>query len=197
MTDQVATECDLFICSATFEHLYPNFVATLQNVQRQLALGGWACVDFVQLDPEMLVAEAMFEPREHGSAFVRAYARAELERLFTACGFEIAGIASVSPGRSGDGAVINRILVCARNRGAPAPLSEPDDVVRVAMQVAAAGHSEGRPPPTAELQGQRVWRALRRLRNAEQVKPFMDRLSRLPAYRALKRRVTQILLGRR
>jgi SAM-dependent methyltransferase len=119
MSEHVETDCDLFLCAATFEHLYPNFVPTLQNVQRQLAIGAWACVDFVQLDPEMLVSEAWFETKDWGGAFVRVYARAELERLFSGCGFEIAGIASVSPGRGPGGEIINRILMCARNAGAP------------------------------------------------------------------------------
>ena len=184
-SDQVETDCDLFVCSATFEHLYPNLVATLQNVQRQLAIGAWACVDFVQLDPEMLVSEAWFETKDSGGAFVRVYARAELERLFTGCGFEIAGIASVSPGRGPGGEIINRILVCARNAGAPVAVTpSPRPAPRVALaEVDVADVS-------------RLWRGLRQLRDAAPFKPVMDRISDRPAYVALKRRLSTLLRGR-
>ncbi|HMH50503.1 MAG TPA: class I SAM-dependent methyltransferase [Candidatus Acidoferrum sp.] len=203
MTDQVEAECDLFVCSATFEHLYPSFVRTLQNVQRQLALGAWACVDFVQLDPEMLVSEAWFEAKDRGGAFVRVYARAELERLFTACGFEVAGVASVSPGRGPGGESIERILVCARNRGIPETIEVP--LVSPAIELFALPVDERDDAGTlkkalrahARRQAFRLWRLLQRLRNTGPIKPAVDRVRHLPAYQALKRHVSTRLLGHR
>jgi SAM-dependent methyltransferase len=198
MTDRVDTACDLFLCSATFEHLYPNFVGTLRNVQRQLALGAWACVDFVQLDPEMLVAEAWFEAKDRGGAFVRVYSRTELERLFAACGFEIAAIASVSPGWGPRGELISRILVCARNRGAP-EAAEASVVEPLTPAVDAAVRTQPLKQvmrAKARRQAVRVWRLLRSLRNAAPVKPAVDRIRHLSAYHALKRGVSTKLLGR-
>jgi hypothetical protein len=189
-SERVEADCDLFVCSAAFERLYPSFVPTLRNIQRHLVVGGWACVDFVQLDPEMLVSEAWFEPKARGGAFVRVYARTELERSFTACGFEVSAIASISAGRGPDGEPFNRILVCARNAGIPAPAPAEVDLSDAPRSFReAAGLQLGR-------QRRWLWKGLRRLRNSGPVKPIMDRISTRPAYVALKARVSAMLGGR-
>lgn len=198
-SERVEADCDLFVCSAAFERLYPSFVPTLRNIQRHLVVGAWACVDFIQLDPEMLVSEAWFEPKERGGAFVRVYARTELERSFTSCGFEVATIASISAGRGPDGEPFNRIVVCARYAGIPAPVRLSSTLEPAPAEVdlsdaprsfrEAAGLQLGR-------QRRRLWKGFRRLRNSGPVKPIMDRISTQPAYVALKARVFAMLGGR-
>lgn len=116
MTDQVGAGFDLVISSATFEHLYPSFVATLTNISRQMADGAYLCIDFVQIDPQMGHSCASFE--SEGRAFVRIYSRAELERMFEQCGMNVIGISSINLGMDHRGDAVNRILVCASNRWA-------------------------------------------------------------------------------
>jgi SAM-dependent methyltransferase len=107
----------LVVSSATFEHLHPSFERAAANLHAQLAPGGWLCVDFVQEDPEMLVSHAWYEDAAVGGAFVRVYARAELEDLAQRAGFRVGGVGSIVLGRSADGYDVRRIFLAAQRAG--------------------------------------------------------------------------------
>jgi SAM-dependent methyltransferase len=109
---------DLCICSATFEHFYPDCAQALLNIRGQMSAGGRLCIDFKQYEPDMLFSCGSFE--SNGGAFVRIYSRAELEGLFAKCGLVVEGISSITLG-TGETGVIQRIFVCARVGGGAGP----------------------------------------------------------------------------
>lgn len=112
MSDVAGSGFDLFLCSSTFEHLYPNFVPALTNLRTQMSSDATLCIDFAQRDPDMLHSLAFFE--EPSGVFVRYYARWELERMLELCGLRVQGISSIALGVSVTEEVVRRIFVCAR-----------------------------------------------------------------------------------
>jgi SAM-dependent methyltransferase len=104
-------QADLIICSATFEHLFPDFSRALDNlVNVNLSPGGSLAIDFIQIDDAMKDRWQAFEPNGH--AFVRVYSSDEINDYFARCGLtaELSSIV-LGKGASGD---VRRILVFAR-----------------------------------------------------------------------------------
>lgn len=109
----LAEKADLLICSATFEHLFPDCSAALTNLAaRNLRPGAWLAIDFIQSDDAMAHRSQEFEPTGH--AFVRIYSAEELRRLHADCGLEVVALESIVLGRASYGDV-RRILVFSRN----------------------------------------------------------------------------------
>jgi hypothetical protein len=198
MADLVDRDCDLFLSSATFEHLYPNFIQTMLNIGRQLKPGADVCIDFVQIDPDMLVSSAWFESKEAGGAFVRVYSRPEIEHLFSQCGIHVDSITSITAGLGFAGETIRRILVCARlvQSGATVVGGAAQQATHTSLAVGTAESTERsiqsertlarRASPFTRLRF-RIWRGLYGLRNSRAVKPSVDRFVGTPGYRLLKR----------
>jgi SAM-dependent methyltransferase len=204
MEDVVDKDCDLFVSSATFEHLYPNFTQAILNIGRQLKTGADLCVDFVQIDPDMLVSSAWFESQEAGGAFVRVYSRAEIDHLLNQCGVQVDSITSITAGVGFQGEAIRRILVHGRL------VQSSDRVGGVAQQTIstplAIGTAEsaewpihsrvGNESAVARLRS-RAWRGLYALRHARAVKPYVDRIAVTRGYRLLKKIAAENLLRNR
>jgi phospholipid N-methyltransferase len=95
------------ISSATFEHLYPDFRKTLNNLREQLRHGGQVMIDFIKSG----TASAAFEPDT--GAYVRAYTLDELRQVFTDSGFRIDTIEHCTLGVGAHGLPVERFLVVA------------------------------------------------------------------------------------
>lgn len=106
---RLAEKADLLICSATFEHLFPDCTAALANLAaHNLKPGAWLAIDFVQSDDAMAHRSQQFEPGNH--TFVRMYSADELRRLHAQCGLNVVDLRSIVLGRARYGD-IRRILV--------------------------------------------------------------------------------------
>jgi SAM-dependent methyltransferase len=104
-------KADLIICSATFEHLFPDFSRAMDNLVRgNLNSGGFLAVDFIQNDNAMSDRWQAFEPNGH--AFVRVYSGEEINDYFARCGLN-AELSSIVLGKSAIGDV-RRIFAFAR-----------------------------------------------------------------------------------
>jgi SAM-dependent methyltransferase len=108
-TVRLSHPADLLLCSATFEHLFPDFTSVLQNlVRHNLNPPAALAVDFVQADDAMSQRSQGFEPDGH--AFVRVYSAEEIRQLWAACGIVDPQIESIVLGQAGFGPV-RRIFV--------------------------------------------------------------------------------------
>lgn len=112
--DAVGHDFDLVISSATFEHLCPDFTRAAIQLREQLASDGWVFVDFIQQDPDLLVAHAYFEDAERGGAFIRVYSRTELIDGFAAAGLRVVDLSPIALGSDVSGALVRRIFVAAQ-----------------------------------------------------------------------------------
>jgi SAM-dependent methyltransferase len=97
---------DVALCSATFEHLYPDCRKALTNLTRQLRPEGKVMIDFIRTRRPL----AGFE---QDGTYVRSYPIDELRGIFADCGFSIVTIDTVVLGRSVAGKPVERFLVCA------------------------------------------------------------------------------------
>jgi phospholipid N-methyltransferase len=111
ITARLPERADLVICSATFEHLFPDFTAALTNlVANNLNPGGRLAIDYVQKDPAMDTRSQGFE---RSKAFVRIYPAKELRQLYKKCGLPDVRLESIVLGEAAFGAV-SRIFVFAK-----------------------------------------------------------------------------------
>ena len=70
---------DLVISSATFSHLFPNFIAAMTNIRRQLVMNGTVCFD---------VSEGSIGGfQDDGMTFGRSYEKGELRTIFSGSNF--------------------------------------------------------------------------------------------------------------
>jgi phospholipid N-methyltransferase len=110
ITARLPERADLVICSATFEHLYPDFTAALRNlVENNLNAGGRLAIDFIQKDKEM---EIRWQGFEKSKAFVRIYPAKEIQQFYRDCGFPDVRLESIVLGEAAFGEV-RRIFVFA------------------------------------------------------------------------------------
>ena len=112
MRDALTVRPDVVLCSSTFEHLFPSMTKALLNLRAAAAPDCTLFVDFIQNqgDDALDISRAYFE---RTTAYIRMYARAELERLFTEAGFRVRAIESIVLGRDAAGADVRRALVVA------------------------------------------------------------------------------------
>jgi Methyltransferase domain len=102
---------DLFICSATFEHLFPDFSRALDNlVNINLASAGAVAIDFIQSDDAMQERGQAFDPE--GYNFARVYSSEEIMGHFAGCGLK-AELSSIVLGKGVYGDV-RRIFAFAK-----------------------------------------------------------------------------------
>ena len=104
-------QADLIICSATFEHLFPDFSRALDNLANvNLSPSGSLAIDFIQADDARKDREQAFERESH--AFVRAYSSDEITDYFARCGLK-AELSTIflGEGKSGD---VRRIFAFAK-----------------------------------------------------------------------------------
>jgi len=106
---------DLLLCSATLEHLFPDFTTVLHNFVRQNAGNAAVAIDFVQRDDAMSECSQEFEPEGH--AFVRVYSAGEICRLMAECGIADVQLDSIVLGQAGFGPV-RRIFAFGKIREA-------------------------------------------------------------------------------
>jgi hypothetical protein len=64
---------NLVLCSATFEHLFPDFSIALSNIARHLVKNAYLFIDFIMEDDNLSIEFANFE--KMGDAFVRIYSK--------------------------------------------------------------------------------------------------------------------------
>jgi phospholipid N-methyltransferase len=100
---------NLVLCSATFEHLFPDFSIALSNIVRHLVKNAYLFIDFIMEDDNLSIEFADFE--KMGDAFVRIYSKNELERLFVEQGIRIVSIEPIILGRGAHGRDVRRALV--------------------------------------------------------------------------------------
>jgi SAM-dependent methyltransferase len=112
MAGMFDVQCDVVLCSSTFEHLYPSFHGALGNLYRMSRGGAKLFIDFIWSDGDegLEISRAYFE---YTSAYIRIYSRAELESLFPAAGFHVLAIEPVVLGRDRHGKDVRRELVVA------------------------------------------------------------------------------------
>jgi SAM-dependent methyltransferase len=112
MADTLDFQCDVVLCSSTFEHLYPSIEAALRNLYRMCRAGAKLFIDFIwnEGDDGLSISRSYFE---FTSAFIRIYSRAELEAQFPAAGFRVLAIESIVLGRDHLGKDVRRALVVA------------------------------------------------------------------------------------
>jgi SAM-dependent methyltransferase len=80
---------DLFVCSSTFEHLYPGMDAALRRIRDHLRPGGLAIFDLLQSDDDLTLEWANLASPQSG--FVRVYSLAEIRKILEAAGLELIG----------------------------------------------------------------------------------------------------------
>jgi SAM-dependent methyltransferase len=97
---------DVVICSATFEHLYPDCEKALSNIRQQAASGAALFIDFIHSH----TSHAVFEPN---GTFIRWYNERELQSIFCKCGYRVLDIVSCVLGIAADGSKIRRNVVIA------------------------------------------------------------------------------------
>jgi len=203
-SEALESDFDVLLCSGGLDGVHPNFLATLQKLQRHLVVNAQVCLDFIQLDPEMLISGGGFAGPPKARKFLRVYSRADLESLLPALGLEIAGITSLAGTSSGQPA--HRIFVWARNLGPKSSIAVTSAGTLVTDQaagevvppvVAASSDASEAPLPwsSAELPQwrSRAWLALYRLRHSSQLAPLVNRMQTRGSYRAAKRLLAAIL----
>src|SRR6516165_6754274 len=112
LNDTFDVQGDIFICSSTFEHLYPSMAKALANIRTMARPGMKVFIDFIVWDTDetMKAGGASFE---NTTAFVRVYSRAELESFFPQAGFRIVDIENIVLGKGETGKEVRRALVVA------------------------------------------------------------------------------------
>ena len=116
-TVRLAEEADLVICSATFEHLFPDFTTALKNLMaHSLKADAKLAIDFIRGDEAMACQSQVFEA--DGNAFVRVYSAAELRRLYADSAIPFIELMPIilGEGVAGD---VRRIFVFAQVATAP------------------------------------------------------------------------------
>lgn len=105
----------LVLCSSTFEHLFPSMAKALRHLRAVTTPAATLCIDFIMSegDDDLRVSRAYFE---NTSAYIRIYARAELERFFAEAGFRVVAIEPLVLGRDHAGRDVRRALVVATPR---------------------------------------------------------------------------------
>jgi SAM-dependent methyltransferase len=105
------TRFDVVICSATFEHLYPDCRKGLSATYRHLDPKGHAFIDFVGGRDRFLRKRLrFFSPN---GTYVRIYPRDELFNLFAESGFDVKMIETCALGL-GKGGWVDRLVVVAQ-----------------------------------------------------------------------------------
>lgn len=85
---------DLFVCSATFEHLYPSFSKALERVRAHMRPGGDIIFDLLQCDDEIRLESGAFGEQPNDGAFVRVYPLDSLKKLLAEQELELCGLRS-------------------------------------------------------------------------------------------------------
>lgn len=103
-TVKLPEKADLVICSATFQHLFPDFSRALRNLlDHNTKDRCWLAIDFPQADDAMIDRGQAFEHAKH--AFVRRYSADEIRQLFSLCGIPELSFDSIVLGRARFGEV--------------------------------------------------------------------------------------------
>jgi hypothetical protein len=103
---------DLVLCSSTFEHLFPSISTALRNLKATSTPRTQLFIDFIAAegDDSLRTSHAYFE---NTTAFVRIYARAELEGLFAEAGFPVMCVERIVLGQDPSGRDVRRALIVA------------------------------------------------------------------------------------
>jgi SAM-dependent methyltransferase len=99
---------DVVICSATFEHLFPDCQSALANIRRQVAPGATLFIDFIYSDE----SKSTFEEDKNGT-FLRWYSEQELRSIFHNRGYTVLDVVSCVLGTAVDGDEIRRNVLIA------------------------------------------------------------------------------------
>jgi SAM-dependent methyltransferase len=95
---------DVVICSATFEHLYPDCRAALRNLRTQISGQADVFIDFIR-------SERSHAGFEANSAYVRTYSEPELRHLFAECGYTVRAVERCILGEGSVGPVERYVVI--------------------------------------------------------------------------------------
>ncbi|HEV3203338.1 MAG TPA: class I SAM-dependent methyltransferase [Gemmataceae bacterium] len=115
LNDTFDVQGDIFICSSTFEHLFPSMAKALDNIRTMARPGMKVFIDFIVFgnDQALNAGGASFE---NTTAYIRIYSRSELESFFPKAGFRILDIEFIVLGKDDNGNEIRRALVVAQKQ---------------------------------------------------------------------------------
>lgn len=115
MTYAFERQFDVVLCSATFEHLFPDFRSALENLKPQLSSGAVLFIDFIKVLRGLSPLRIMPAGFEQNDAYVRHYTADHLCRIFAETGFRVRALESCALGTAVDGKEIERTVVVANN----------------------------------------------------------------------------------